>query len=363
MDLHIGQNLTSEDVAKAHQMDLEIQDEFNCNCLTYWFDKTRSNVYCLIEAPNKEAVVKLHNKAHKQLPDEIIEVDKRVVKAILGRIMDPTIVDYMIDKKIKVFNDPAFRVILNVSTIPKKLLVHKLGPNRSSELLKQGKALILNIIDHHNGVASDPVSNKFIATFEAASQAYLCALEIINNLSQKYNDLNVSLAIHAGNPVEGDPEIFGSALKLSNFMCSESKEFPINISNTIKHLTETSGVKIVDNRITSLSRPEEEFLKKFVKLLYTFWRNPEFDMDTLCKELSLSQSQLYRKCMSITAKSPNKLLRDFRLGQAREMLESSNKNISETAFECGFNNPSYFTKCFQKRYGIKPMDYKYIVAE
>ena len=99
MDLHIGQGLTSEDVAKAHQLDLAIQDDFNCNCLTYWFDETRSNVYCLIEAPNKEAVVRLHKKAHEQLPDEIIEVDKRVVKAFLGRTMDPTIVDYMIDRK------------------------------------------------------------------------------------------------------------------------------------------------------------------------------------------------------------------------------------------------------------------------
>ena len=88
-------------------------------------------------------------------------------------------------------------------------------------------------IRSYYGIAADSLSNKFIATFDSATQAYLCALEISNTMPAKFNDLNIRMAIHAGNPVDGDPLLFGSALKLSNFMCNESDGSLIKISHTV----------------------------------------------------------------------------------------------------------------------------------
>jgi len=156
----------------------------------------------------------------------------------------------------------------------------------------------------------------------------LCALEISNAMPPKFNDLNIRMAIHAGNPVDGDPLLFGSALKLSNFMCNESDGSLIKVSHTVKELMQASAFKIDDKKIDCLSKPEESFLKKMIMLLYDHWQNPEFDIDSLCKTLLISKSQLYRKCMSVMRKSSNKLLREFRLEQAIQMLESSDKNIS-----------------------------------
>lgn len=362
MDFHIAQGITEEDMAMAHQMDLKVQDELNCKCLTYWFDKERGNAYCLIDAPNKAAAVEVHRRSHKQLPDEIIKVDKRVVKAFLGRVLDPKIVDYLIDGKIKVFNDSAFRVILNVTILPKKLLAHKLGLKRADKLLKSSEGVILSTISKHHGVAADSSSNEFIATFDSAMQAYSCALEIVNLLPVSSKDLDMRIAIHAGNPVDGDPELFGTTLKLSRFLCNGFNGNNINTSYTVKQLIQQAGVQLVDKKIRYLSATEEPFLRKLMNILHDNWQNPEFDMDAFCKAMSVSKSQLYRKCVNIANESPNKILRDFRLHQALKILETTDKNVSQTAFDSGFNNSSYFAKCFQKHYGLKPIRYKAIVT-
>lgn len=360
MDFHIAQGITEEDMAMAHRMDLEVQDELNCKCLTYWFDKERGSAYCLIDAPNKAAAVEVHKRSHKQLPDEIIEVDKRVVKAFLGRVLDPKIVDYLIDDKIKVFNDSAFRVILNVTILPKKLMVHKLGLKRANKLLNSSEGLILSTIGKHHGVAADSSSNEFIATFGSAVQAYSCALEIVNLLSSFSKDLDMKTAIHAGNPVDGDPELFGGTLKLSRFLCNGFNGNNIITSYTVKQLIQKAGIQLVDKKVRYLSVSEESFLRKLINILHDNWQNPEFDMDDFCKAMSVSKSQLYRKCVNIANGSPNKILRDFRLNQALKILDDTDANVSQTAFECGFNNSSYFTKCFQKHFGLKPNNYKAI---
>src|SRR5215471_7756581 len=89
MDVHIVPGISARDVAEAHRRDLFHQDEHGCTCMTYWIDEQRGNIFCLIEAPDKEAVEDLHRKTHGLIPNKIIEVDNALVEAFLGRIYDP----------------------------------------------------------------------------------------------------------------------------------------------------------------------------------------------------------------------------------------------------------------------------------
>ena len=90
MDRHdISDAITAENVAQLHQEDLKIQDQFGCRGLTYWFDRKRKTAFCLIEATNKNAILRMHNQAHGQVPHEIIEVEPSIVESFLGRIEDP----------------------------------------------------------------------------------------------------------------------------------------------------------------------------------------------------------------------------------------------------------------------------------
>jgi transcriptional regulator GlxA family with amidase domain len=59
----------------------------------------------------------------------------------------------------------------------------------------------------------------------------------------------------------------------------------------------------------------------------------------------------------LTGKSPNAVIKEHRLTEALKLLNKSSGNISEIAFETGFSSPSYFSICFQKRYGHLPSDY------
>jgi AraC-like DNA-binding protein len=66
--------------------------------------------------------------------------------------------------------------------------------------------------------------------------------------------------------------------------------------------------------------------------------------------------QLYRKVKALTGQSPVELLRSARLQKGRLLLETTDKNISEVAYEVCFTAPSYFTKCFKDEFGISPSD-------
>jgi uncharacterized protein DUF4242 len=65
---------TAEAVAGAHQRDLEVQGRYGVNILKYWFDESTGRVFCLAEAPNRDAPNQVHREAHGLLADEIFEV-------------------------------------------------------------------------------------------------------------------------------------------------------------------------------------------------------------------------------------------------------------------------------------------------
>jgi hypothetical protein len=68
--------LTKEAVANAHARDLEVQKKYGVKYQKYWYDENSGKVFCLVEAPDKEAAIAVHREAHGLLADEIIEVQE-----------------------------------------------------------------------------------------------------------------------------------------------------------------------------------------------------------------------------------------------------------------------------------------------
>lgn len=66
--------LTASAVADAHDKDLGIQDRHGVRYLKYWFDEDNGKVFCLVEAPSREAAEAVHREAHGLVADEIVEV-------------------------------------------------------------------------------------------------------------------------------------------------------------------------------------------------------------------------------------------------------------------------------------------------
>jgi hypothetical protein len=72
MDTHdLDGPVTAEEVAQAHQADLEVQDEFGVRYERYWVDEARGRIFCLVDAPSAEAAATVHRKAHGLVADTI----------------------------------------------------------------------------------------------------------------------------------------------------------------------------------------------------------------------------------------------------------------------------------------------------
>ena len=75
MDIHHKiEGLTHEGVEQAHKRDLEVQDKHGVKYLRYWYDTVSGRVFCLVEAPSREAAEAVHREAHGLVADEISEV-------------------------------------------------------------------------------------------------------------------------------------------------------------------------------------------------------------------------------------------------------------------------------------------------
>lgn len=103
--------------------------------------------------------------------------------------------------------------------------------------------------------------------------------------------------------------------------------------------------------------PEDKFFKKVHEILQNHISEPEYTIEQLAGELNLSRSQVFRKVMAVTSFSPNELLRNLRLKKAAILFQNGHKNIAQVGYQVGFNNPSYFAKCFNELFGMNPSRY------
>lgn len=101
---------------------------------------------------------------------------------------------------------------------------------------------------------------------------------------------------------------------------------------------------------------ENEFYSRFLEIVKAEMSNPDLNVDALAAKMSLGRSQFYRKIKALTNYSPVELIRNLRLKHARQLLTSTEKSISEIAYECGFSTPAYFTRCYREIYGETPSD-------
>lgn len=357
MDLHIVPGVTAKDVAEAHKLDVYLEKDHSCKCMTYWVDELRGHVFCLIDAPSKEKVTELHNKAHGLTPHKIIEVQPNLVESFLGRISDPEETE-LTDTGLKLINEPSFRIILATKMNDPVLLQHQMGVEKATDTIRQINTLIRNEIVHYNGVEAEHAGSDFIASFTSAAKALACASSIRQKLTDSdLQQAGLRMSIHAGEPVSTNEQLFGETIQLAERLCFIGKPSQVSITSTVKELVAKDLLPINENNLYTLSANDQNLLDLLFTALDKNYSDQDFNMDEYGSSVAMSQSQLYRKTMALCDLSPNNLLKEYRLEKARELMKKKNQNITEVTFSSGFNSPSYFTKCFKKKYGILPMAY------
>jgi AraC-like DNA-binding protein len=357
MDVHTVPGVKALDVAEAHQKDLLHQGEYGCKCMTYWIDEERETIFCLIEGPDKHAVEELHGRAHGLIPNKIIEVSNNVVESFLGRIYDPAEAETT-DEGLKVFSDPSFRILLVTKTTDPILLQHNLGAEKANQLLTEHNNIIRKNLARYGGSEVEHGGSGFIISFASAGKAVSCALAIQKDMPvTDAVTIGFRMSINAGEPVEKSNKLFGDTILLAEHMCAIAKCLQVAMASSVKKLVSKDHLQNRENNFLTLAPQDEALLELLFNKLEKNWQNPDFDIDDYCHEMAMSKSQLYRKTITLTGLSPNLLLKEFRLEKAKELMKKQYFNISQITFDSGFTSPSYFTKCFKKKYGLLPMSY------
>ncbi len=101
---------------------------------------------------------------------------------------------------------------------------------------------------------------------------------------------------------------------------------------------------------------DSEFYNRFLKIFTEEMGNSELGIDEIASRMGLERTQLYRKIKALTNFSPVELIRNLRLKQGRHLVKTTEKSVSEIAYETGFSTPAYFTRCYREAFGETPTE-------
>ncbi|MBL7113599.1 MAG: response regulator [Bacteroidales bacterium] len=139
------------------------------------------------------------------------------------------------------------------------------------------------------------------------------------------------------------------------------QELQIRINNLIEQRRKLRERFSKDARLEpkdiAVTSPDEKFLNRTMNIIEENLGDCDFEVTDLADEVGMSRMQLFRKLKALTDQTPSEFIRTIRLKRAARLMEKKFGNIAEITYEVGFNNLSYFAKCFKEMYGQLPSEY------
>jgi class 3 adenylate cyclase len=234
MDRHDLQGATAADLAEAHLKDIQVQDRYGVRFLTYWFDEPRGTVFCLVDAPNKEAVQCVHREAHGFVAAEIVEVPLSAVEGFLGRIQDPQPPVGHLQAQM----DSGHRAIMFTDIVDSTAITARLGDLLSTELIRAHDALVRRSLRRFDGREVKHLGDGIMACFGSTIDAVDCAIEVQQAFG-RYNEgsnepIHIRIGLDAGEPIEDSDDLFGSTVQMAARLCAAAAGDQILVSENIQ---------------------------------------------------------------------------------------------------------------------------------
>lgn len=116
----------------------------------------------------------------------------------------------------------------------------------------------------------------------------------------------------------------------------------------------------MDTSVLELSEEskDKKFMENVLEIMKQNYQNSAFDVSDFAAEMNVSKSLLNKKLNAMNGKSAGQFIRVYRLNLAYNLIlhnkGTKNKTISDIAYEVGFNDPKYFTRCFTRQFNITP---------
>jgi class 3 adenylate cyclase len=245
MDIHRLEGVTHDIVEKGHMTDLEAAERFNVRYLKYWYNQSDGHVFCLIDAPNRDAAVACH--VGSPLPDAVIEVQSSDVDGFLGPGTTTPLGGALSDEAGRRF-DGGVRTILFTDIEGSTQLIDRLGDAKAVELLRRHNSILAAAISRWNGRQVKNTGDGVMAAFTSASAAVSCAIEIQSAFAKSDLDdsLRLRIGLSAGEPVEDDSDLFGMTVHLAARTCAHAKGGQILVSTAVAELCLGKNFTFID---------------------------------------------------------------------------------------------------------------------
>ncbi|HON52466.1 MAG TPA: response regulator, partial [Bacteroidales bacterium] len=115
--------------------------------------------------------------------------------------------------------------------------------------------------------------------------------------------------------------------------------------------------EIVEVQSGTINSLDEKIIQKIITYIHEHIADPNLSVEQLSDFVGASRSTLHRKMNALTNMTPNDFIRMIRLKKAAELLKTGKFSISEVAYDTGFNDPRYFSKCFKEFFGKTPSEF------
>lgn len=359
MHIHKVGEFSDEDIQNAHRRDLAVQKKYGVKYLQYWFSKTTGTVYYLIEGPDKESCAAAHRETMGITECQIEEVEGGKYDHFMEEHTDS---DVALSGHKRAKLDAGYRFILTLDIISKFKTEDAIDFDQLKLPASPTSRALKYISEYEGKEIRTGGFDKIAAVFESPENILRCAQNIQNDFLEdihkpdipdiEVDDIVFYMGISVDESGSEQKGHFENSMRMSQRFCMTAWDFEIITSKLFDDLCDVD--RVINNNISLriINPLEQEFLSDLVDIIEDKLSDDSFGVDYLSHSMGVSQPQLYRKVFSIAGRSPVFFIREIRLNKSLSLIKENKYNLSEIALEVGFNSPSYFSKCFQEKFGV-----------
>lgn len=248
MDIHRLEGVTHAEVEKCHLSDLEAADRFGVRYVKYWYNQNHGHVFCLIEAPTRDAAIACH--VDTPTPDALIEVTPSNVDGFLGVGPQTALGAALIEDRANEL-DGGLRTILFTDIEGSTEWLQRLGDAKAVGLLREHNRIIRELLARWKGREVKHTGDGLMVSFTTASAAVACAIDIQRAFAERADEagedaVRVRIGMSAGEPVEDNADLFGVSVHLAARTCAQAKGGQVLVANAVAELCLGKGFRFLD---------------------------------------------------------------------------------------------------------------------
>ncbi len=140
-------------------------------------------------------------------------------------------------------------------------------------------------------------------------------------------------------------------------------ELHVTIDNLVDNVRRLrgkfSGAQSQEEKVENVTVKgnNDQLMERIMKCINQNLSDPDFNVESLIKEVGISRAHLHRKMKEITGISTGEFIRNLRLEQAARLIKEGTVNVTQVAYAVGFNNQAHFSTVFKKHFGVPPSEY------